>query len=187
MRIRIEDQVPAAGTGNRLTPRQYQAAWLAAYAERTAQWMFPNPVYRTPVPAGDRWAQRHLPFYGRWLRFQMTYPGIASGVEPYRFDPDYPHLDGHAINESNAQRRQQFEAWIRSQIEGAAVMGMTLALNSAITFENGAVQQSNYHDYDVARCNPRGQRTAHGRRRDQQREHNAGTRYHELHRADADA
>jgi isoquinoline 1-oxidoreductase beta subunit len=41
---------------------------------------------------------------------------------------------------------------IRSQIEGAAVMGMTLALNSAITFENGAVQQSNFHDYDVARC-----------------------------------
>jgi isoquinoline 1-oxidoreductase beta subunit len=42
---------------------------------------------------------------------------------------------------------------IRSQIEGAAVMGMTLALNSAITFDKGAVQQSNYHDYDVARCN----------------------------------
>jgi len=42
---------------------------------------------------------------------------------------------------------------VRSQIEGAAVMGMTLALNSAITFENGAVVQSNYHDYDVARCN----------------------------------
>jgi isoquinoline 1-oxidoreductase beta subunit len=41
---------------------------------------------------------------------------------------------------------------VRSQIEGAAVMGMTLALNSAITFENGAVQQSNYHDYDVVRC-----------------------------------
>jgi isoquinoline 1-oxidoreductase subunit beta len=41
---------------------------------------------------------------------------------------------------------------IRSQIEGAAVMGMTLALNSAITFENGRVVQSNYHDYDVARC-----------------------------------
>jgi isoquinoline 1-oxidoreductase beta subunit len=41
---------------------------------------------------------------------------------------------------------------VRSQIEGAAVMGMTLALNSAITFENGAVQQSNFHDYDVARC-----------------------------------
>jgi isoquinoline 1-oxidoreductase subunit beta len=40
---------------------------------------------------------------------------------------------------------------IRSQIEGAAVMGMTLAMYSAITFENGAVQQTNFHDYDVAR------------------------------------
>jgi isoquinoline 1-oxidoreductase subunit beta len=40
---------------------------------------------------------------------------------------------------------------IRSQIEGAAVMGMTLAMYSAITFENGRVQQSNFHDYDVAR------------------------------------
>lgn len=36
---------------------------------------------------------------------------------------------------------------IRSQMEGAAVMGMTLALKSAITFENGAVQQHNFNDY----------------------------------------
>ena len=40
---------------------------------------------------------------------------------------------------------------IESQMEGAAVMGMTVALHSSITFENGAVVQSNYHDYDVAR------------------------------------
>jgi isoquinoline 1-oxidoreductase subunit beta len=40
---------------------------------------------------------------------------------------------------------------IRSQIEGAAVMGMTLALNSAVTFKDGRAEQSNYHDYDVVR------------------------------------
>ncbi|MDK3073348.1 molybdopterin-dependent oxidoreductase [Sedimentitalea sp. JM2-8] len=40
---------------------------------------------------------------------------------------------------------------IRSQIEGASVMGMTVALHSSITFENGAVMQSNYNDYDVVR------------------------------------
>jgi isoquinoline 1-oxidoreductase beta subunit len=40
---------------------------------------------------------------------------------------------------------------IRSQIEGAAVMGMTLALNSAVTFKNGRAEQSNFYDYDVAR------------------------------------
>lgn len=41
---------------------------------------------------------------------------------------------------------------IRSQMEGAAVMGMTLALNSAITFQNGAAQQSNFYDYDIVRA-----------------------------------
>jgi isoquinoline 1-oxidoreductase beta subunit len=41
---------------------------------------------------------------------------------------------------------------IRSQMEGACVMGMTLALHSGITYEKGAVVQSNYHDYDMVRA-----------------------------------
>ncbi len=41
---------------------------------------------------------------------------------------------------------------IRSQMEGAAVMGMTLALYSGITFENGSVVQNNFYDYDVVRA-----------------------------------
>lgn len=41
---------------------------------------------------------------------------------------------------------------IESQMQGAAVMGMTVALNSGITFENGAVVQSNFYDYDVVRA-----------------------------------
>ena len=40
---------------------------------------------------------------------------------------------------------------IRTQMEGAAVMGMTLALHSAITFAGGEVEQSNFHDYDMVR------------------------------------
>ncbi len=40
---------------------------------------------------------------------------------------------------------------IESQMQGAAVMGMTTALHSGITFENGAVVQSNFYDYDVVR------------------------------------
>ncbi len=36
---------------------------------------------------------------------------------------------------------------IRSQMEGSCVMGMTLALHSGVTFENGAVVESNYNDY----------------------------------------
>jgi isoquinoline 1-oxidoreductase beta subunit len=40
---------------------------------------------------------------------------------------------------------------IRSQMEGAAVMGLTLALYGGITFDKGRVQQSNFSDYAMAR------------------------------------
>jgi isoquinoline 1-oxidoreductase beta subunit len=40
---------------------------------------------------------------------------------------------------------------IRSQVEGAAVMGMSTAVYSGITFKNGAVEQSNFSDFEVAR------------------------------------
>ncbi|MBV8849627.1 MAG: xanthine dehydrogenase family protein molybdopterin-binding subunit [Methylobacteriaceae bacterium] len=40
---------------------------------------------------------------------------------------------------------------IRSQMEGAAIMGLSLVKSGEITFKNGRVQQSNFDDYPVAR------------------------------------
>jgi isoquinoline 1-oxidoreductase beta subunit len=40
---------------------------------------------------------------------------------------------------------------IRSQIEGAAVMGMSTALYGSITFRDGRAEQSNFGDFQVAR------------------------------------
>ena len=41
---------------------------------------------------------------------------------------------------------------VRSQLQGACVYGMTAALYSGITLENGAVQESNFHDYEMVRA-----------------------------------
>ena len=40
---------------------------------------------------------------------------------------------------------------VRSQMEGACVFGMTAAMHSAIHFSNGAVEESNFHNYPMIR------------------------------------
>ncbi len=42
---------------------------------------------------------------------------------------------------------------VKSQFEGASVFGASIALMSEITAAGGAIQQSNFHDYQVARIN----------------------------------
>lgn len=42
---------------------------------------------------------------------------------------------------------------VKAQFEGAAVFGASIALMNEITASGGAVQQSNFHDYQVARMN----------------------------------
>jgi isoquinoline 1-oxidoreductase beta subunit len=40
---------------------------------------------------------------------------------------------------------------VLSQMQGACVFGMTAAMYSAVNYENGAVQESNFHDYPMVR------------------------------------
>ena len=40
---------------------------------------------------------------------------------------------------------------VRQQMEGGIIFGMTAALYDEIEFENGAVRQSNFHDYRMVR------------------------------------
>ncbi|MGA3146563.1 MAG: NAD(P)/FAD-dependent oxidoreductase [Acidimicrobiales bacterium] len=83
--------------------------------QRTAQWMFPNPNYHATVGPGGRWALRHLPFYGRWYRFLILWPGCDKGLEAARVDPDYPDQQ-RAVSEMNELTRQMFTDWIVSQV-----------------------------------------------------------------------
>lgn len=83
--------------------------------QRTAQWMFPNPNYHEPVGPGVQWALRHLPFYGRWYRFLLFWPGCDKGLAAARVDPDYPDQQ-RAVSEINEITRMMFTEWITSQI-----------------------------------------------------------------------
>jgi 4-hydroxyacetophenone monooxygenase len=82
--------------------------------QRTAQWIIPNPLYHAPVPPGDRWALRHLPFYGRWYRFIMTFPGISAGNDNYRVDPTHDDPTNRSVNAFHAKRADALLSWMTS-------------------------------------------------------------------------
>jgi len=42
---------------------------------------------------------------------------------------------------------------VKAQVESAVVFGLTAAIKGAITIEDGAVKQSNFHDYQMVRMN----------------------------------
>ena len=109
--------VGAGASGFQIAPTIADQVEQLTIFQRTTQWMLPNPLYHAKVPPGDRWAMQHLPFYARWFRFVMLYPGIAMGTEQYRVDPDFQATEGVSVNETNDARRRQLTAWITMHLE----------------------------------------------------------------------
>ena len=69
-------------------------------------------VPRRRSPTGARWAIRHLPYYGRWLRFVSWWPIADALDEQVRIDPDWDD-GGLSCSESNHAIREMFIAWMR--------------------------------------------------------------------------
>ncbi|MCK9896430.1 NAD(P)/FAD-dependent oxidoreductase [Frankia sp. AgB32] len=108
--------VGAGASGFQIGPAVADTVEQLTIFQRTAQWVIPNMLYHQAVPTGEHWALRHLPFYGRWFRFIVSFPGIASGVEPYRIDPNHGDPTSHSINAGHAQRAELLLGWMTSII-----------------------------------------------------------------------
>jgi len=107
--------IGAGASGFQIAPAIADTVGHLTIFQRTAQWMFPNPNYHAEVGPGVQWALRHLPFYGRWYRFLILWPGCDVGLHAARIDPDYPDQQ-RAISETNEFTRQMFTEWITSQV-----------------------------------------------------------------------
>jgi 4-hydroxyacetophenone monooxygenase len=104
--------IGAGASGFQIAPTIADQVQALSVFQRTAQWIIPNLMYHAAVPPGEKWAQRHLPFYARWFRFLMTFPGVAVGMESYRVEADYQAAVGVAVNSTNEQRGQMLAAWM---------------------------------------------------------------------------
>ena len=109
--------IGAGATGFQIAPAIAERVGSLTIFQRTAQWMFPNPDYHSKVGAGVRWALRHLPFYGRWYRFLIFWPGCDTGLAAAKVDPDWPDQQ-RAVSEANDLARMMFTQWIESQLDG---------------------------------------------------------------------
>jgi len=87
--------------------------------QRSAPWMFPNPNYHAKVGPGKKWALEYLPYYARWYRFLLFWPGCDGGLEAMRVDPDWPHQD-RAVSALNDATREAFTQYLRDQVGDAA-------------------------------------------------------------------
>jgi 4-hydroxyacetophenone monooxygenase len=107
--------IGAGASGFQIAPTIAPEVESLTVFQRTAQWMFPNPNYHAKVGPGVQWAIRHLPFYGRWYRFLLFWPGCDGALDGARIDPDWPHQD-RSVSERNDFARQFFTDWITAQI-----------------------------------------------------------------------
>jgi isoquinoline 1-oxidoreductase subunit beta len=125
-------------------------------------WNYGEPVSEFPIDTGRlrnvievaakeaNWGRKLPPGHGLGIAGHRSFVTYIATVVEVAVDNKgkitIPRVDtaidcGFAVNPER----------IRSQCEGAAVMGTGLALYGSLTFKNGRVQQSNFHDFKVAR------------------------------------
>jgi 4-hydroxyacetophenone monooxygenase len=107
--------IGAGASGFQIAPAIAEDVRQLTVFQRSAQWMFPNPMYHDEVGDGVQWAMRHLPCYGRWYRFLVLWPGSDKGLDAAQGDPNYADQD-FAVSDINAAAHMMFSQWITSQV-----------------------------------------------------------------------
>ena len=104
--------IGAGASGFQLVPAIAEVTQHVDVYQRTPQWMAPNPAYHDAIPDGARWAIRHLPYYGRWLRFVSWWPIADALDEQVHIDPQWDD-GGLSCSASNRAIREMFIAWMK--------------------------------------------------------------------------
>lgn len=123
------------------------------YSESPQQYPIDTGRLRAVIEAaarGARWGRKLPQGHGLGLAFAYSFVTYTATVVEVAVKPD-GDLSIVAVDMALDCGPQIHPERIRAQMEGAAVMGLSLALTGEITFQNGRVQQSNYHDYEVLR------------------------------------
>ncbi len=113
-------RVAVVGSGAsafQLVPEVAKIAARLYVFQRSAPWMLPNPLYHDAVSSQFRWLVQHVPYYARWFRFLIFYPGSDGILPAIRIDKSFPHPE-RAVNALNDQYRANLVEYMKYQVNG---------------------------------------------------------------------
>ena len=106
------------GTGAsafQLVPEVAKVASRVVVFQRSPSWMTPNPRYHSRVSDAKKWLLRHVPFYARWYRFLLFWPGSDGLMPSLVVDPEWPTPE-RSVNAMNQMMREYFTQYMADQI-----------------------------------------------------------------------
>jgi 4-hydroxyacetophenone monooxygenase len=119
-------RVAVIGTGAsafQLCPEVAKVAGRLLIFQRTPPWMAPNPRYHARVSTAKKWLLRYVPYYARWYRFLLFWPGSDGLMPALEVDPEWPHPE-RSVNAANDATREFLTQYITSQVgEDSALLG----------------------------------------------------------------
>jgi len=89
--------------------------------QRSPPWMFPNPQYHEEVDGRKKWLLENLPFYSRWYRFLLFYPGSDQLLDSLFIDPAWK-VRSDSINAANDAMRELFTSAMLEQISDQSLV-----------------------------------------------------------------
>lgn len=141
------------GPARRIDPGTLADTWN--YSESPERYPYDTGRLRGVIEAACKGAQwgRTLPKgHGLGLAFCYSFMSYTATVVEVAVD-EKGELRVVSVDMAMDCGPQINPERICAQMEGGAIMGLSLALTSEITFEKGRVKQSNFHDYEVLRHN----------------------------------
>ncbi|ANY17265.1 xanthine dehydrogenase family protein molybdopterin-binding subunit [Bordetella pseudohinzii] len=141
------------GPARRIDPGSLADTWN--YSESPERYPYDTGRLRGVIEAackGAQWGRKLPKGHGLGLAFCYSFVSYTATVIEVAVD-EKGELQIIAVDMAMDCGPQINPERIRAQMEGGAIMGLSLALTSEISFEKGRVKQSNFHDYEVLRHN----------------------------------
>ncbi|MCV2219588.1 xanthine dehydrogenase family protein molybdopterin-binding subunit [Thauera sp. Sel9] len=139
------------GPARRIDPGMMADTWN--YTESPERYPYDTGRLRGVIEAaceGAGWGRELPEGHGLGLAFCYSFMSYTATVVEVKVDAS-GEVQVVAVDMALDCGPQIKPERIRAQMEGGAIMGLSLALASEISFENGRVRQSNFHDYEVLR------------------------------------